>query len=116
MNKEYRILNVVHGNNLPVLGTCGFHAESCTTMIVGALHMGFFSWFGDEATADSELFNAVRSNDADRFEDETTADLSACEAPDNVERKAPDNVGLRPPENEEKKQTKHNKDKQNNTD
>ncbi|MDX9909753.1 MAG: hypothetical protein RBS23_09855 [Mariniphaga sp.] len=53
----------------------------------------------DETTADSELFNAVRSNDADRLEDETTtADLSACEAPDNVGLKAPDNVGLRTPE------------------
>jgi hypothetical protein len=30
-------------------------------------------------------FNAVRSGDADRFTNEaTTADLSACEAPDNV--------------------------------
>ncbi len=36
-------------------------------------------------------FNAVRSNDADRLEDETTtADLSACEAPDNVGLKAPE--------------------------
>jgi hypothetical protein len=44
-------------------------------------------------------FNAVRSNDADRLEDEATADLSACEAPDNVGLKAPDNVGLRTPDN-----------------
>ncbi len=108
MNKEYRMLNGVHGNNIPVLRTCGYHVEPCTTMIVGALHMVFFCRLEDEATADSELFNAVRSNDADRFEDEaTTADLSACEAPDNVglrtpdniELKAPDNVGLKAPDN-----------------
>ena len=85
MNKEYRMLNGVHGNNIPVLRTCGYHVEPCTTMIVGALHMVFFCRLEDETTADSELFNAVRSNDADRLEDETTAaDLSACEAPDNV--------------------------------
>ncbi len=89
------MLNGVHGNNIPVLRTCGYHVEPCTTMIVGALHMVFFCRLEDETTADSELFNAVRSNDADRLEDETTAaDLSACEAPDNVELRTPDNVGL----------------------
>ena len=48
-------------------------------------------------------FNAVGSGDADRFEDEATADLSACEAPDKVGLKAPDKVGLRTPDNVERK-------------
>ena len=43
-------------------------------------------WF--QAGVNSSLqagVNAVRSGDADRFtNDATTADLSACEAPDNV--------------------------------
>ena len=97
------MLNGVHGNNIPVLRTCGYHGEPCTTMIVGALHLVFFCRLEDEATAGSELFNAVRSGDADRLEDETTADLSACEAPDNVGLRTPDNVGLRTPDNVERK-------------